>query len=420
MVPATAETAATHEGMDAFSRNFTKPTSLLLDNKYDGAVTVDVWSGYAVCVKNRQGQRRLVQGPQTVMLAYDETLEALTLSTGTPKTSSRLLPTVFLRVAGNQVSDRVQVTSSDLVQARVHLTYRVSFGGDPNQWFVVDNYVKLLVEHAASILKAAARKIPIRQLRTAIAEIARDAVLGTKSADGRKGLAFADNAMQVFDVEVHNLEVEDDGVRALLDDAQRSAVSSAVEVAKRESELGDRQRIEDIARTILISEQQTKLLQHRLAVEIEEMTQGSERRRLEHRAQLLIEKQKAELAQATSEVELRAVRLTARERESVADLVELERRQGLETTFLVAQTDARLRRAMTTVFIVVDHERLVDRMRARAQDHEEEIERRIATAEAELREAAKFDFIIESGSRDEDFAALVRILAHARAKSAQA
>ena len=300
-----AETAATHEGMDAFSRNFTKPTSLLLDNKYDGAVTVDVWSGYAVCVKNRQGQRRLVQGPQTVMLAYDETL----------------------------------------VQASVHLTYRVSFGGDPNQWFVVDNYVKLLVEHAASILKAAARKIPIRQLRTAIAEIARDAVLGTKSADGRKGLAFADNAMQVFDVEVHNLDVEDDGVRALLDDAQRSAVSSAVEVAKRESELGDRQRIEDIARTILISEQQTKLLQHRLAVEIEEMTQGSERRRLEHRAQLLIEKQKAELAQATSEVELRAVRLTARERESVADLVELERRQGLETTFLVAQTDARVRQA---------------------------------------------------------------------------
>jgi major vault protein len=340
-----AETAATHEGIDAFSRNFTKPTSLLLDNKYDGAVTVDVWSGYAVCVKNRQGQRRVVQGPQTVMLAYDETLEALTLSTGTPKTSSRLLPTVFLRVAGNQVSDRVQVTSSDLVQASVHLTYRVSFGGDPNQWFVVDNYVKLLVEHAASILKAAARKIPIRQLRTAIAEIARDAVLGSKSADGRKGLVFADNGMQVFDVEVHNLEVEDDGVRALLDDAQRSAVSSAVEVAKRESELSDRQRIEDIARTILISEQQTKLLQHRLAVEIEEMTQESERRRLDHRAQLLIEKQKAELAQATSEVELRAVRLTARERESVADLVELERRQGLETTFLVAQTDARVRQA---------------------------------------------------------------------------
>ena len=94
--------------------------------------------------------------------------------------------------------------------------------------------------------------------------------------------------------------------------------------------------------------------------------------------------------------------------------------QGVDTLRRVAQTDARLCRAMTTVFIVVDHERLVDRMRARAQDHEEEIERRIATAEAELREAAKFDFIIESGSRDEDFAALVRILAHARAKSAQA
>jgi len=47
-----------------------------------------------------------------------------------------------------------------------------------------------------------------------------------------------------------------------------------------------------------------------------------------------------------------------------------------------------------------------------------EIARRMATAEAELREAPKFDFIIESRTRDEDFAALLKILGQARQRAA--
>lgn len=88
--------------------------------------------------------------------------------------------------------------------------------------------------------------------------------------------------------------------------------------------------------------------------------------------------------------------------------------QGVENLRRIAQTDDRLRRVMTTVFIVLDHERLVARMRERAKDHEDEIARRLATAEAELREAPKFDFRIESRTRDEDFAALLRIVEQAR------
>ena len=69
---------------------------------------------------------------------------------------------------------------------------------------------------------------------------------------------------------------------------------------------------------------------------------------------------------------------------------------------------------MTTVFIVVDHDRLLARMRDRGKDNEEEIARRMATAEAELREAPKFDFVIPSRTRDEDFAELLAILDRVR------
>ncbi len=91
--------------------------------------------------------------------------------------------------------------------------------------------------------------------------------------------------------------------------------------------------------------------------------------------------------------------------------------QGVESLRRVAANDARLRRSLSTVFIVLDHERLVARMRERAKDHEDEIARRIATAEAEVREAAKFDFRIESRTRDEDFAALLQIVADTRKRA---
>lgn len=93
--------------------------------------------------------------------------------------------------------------------------------------------------------------------------------------------------------------------------------------------------------------------------------------------------------------------------------------QGVDSLRRVAQADSSLRRAMTTLFIVVERDRLIARMRARAKDHEEEIARRMATAEAELREAPKFDFVIESRTRDEDFAELRRILAQARIRAAR-
>ncbi len=362
---------STHEGMDSFARGFEKPAVLVLDTKYDGAVSVDVWSGYAVCVKDRRGHRRVVVGPQTILLGFDESLESLTLSTGTPKSTARLLSTAFLKVAGNQVSDVVDVVSADLVAARVRVTWRVSFeaattgfplqgrsgpgageGADANadagsdqRWFVVDNYVKLLCDHAGSMLKARARKTTIRALREQLADIVRDGILGEKGPEGRRGLAFSENGMRVFDVEVHGLDVVDEEVRALLDEAQHETVRSAVQVAGRETALLDKTRTEAIARLLLVEDQQTRLLARALESELEEKTHEAERRRLEQRSKLLAEKGRADVATAQIDAELRGVRLQAQAQENAEQLKELTARQRLEADFLGAQTDARVRQA---------------------------------------------------------------------------
>ncbi|HVW20963.1 MAG TPA: guanylate kinase [Opitutaceae bacterium] len=88
--------------------------------------------------------------------------------------------------------------------------------------------------------------------------------------------------------------------------------------------------------------------------------------------------------------------------------------QGVASFRRAAERDPLLRRALVTVFIVVDHERLLARMRDRGKDDEAEIARRMATAEAELREAPKFDYVIHSRTREEDYQELLSILDRAR------
>ncbi|HWA09959.1 MAG TPA: guanylate kinase [Opitutaceae bacterium] len=94
--------------------------------------------------------------------------------------------------------------------------------------------------------------------------------------------------------------------------------------------------------------------------------------------------------------------------------------QGVASVRRAAAQNPLLQRSLSTVFIVVDHDRLFARMRSRGQDDEAEIARRMATAEAELREASKFDFTIESRTRDEDFAELRKIVEQARSRAARA
>jgi guanylate kinase len=91
--------------------------------------------------------------------------------------------------------------------------------------------------------------------------------------------------------------------------------------------------------------------------------------------------------------------------------------QGVANVRRMAATDPLLRRSLVTIFILVDHTRLMVRMRDRGQDNEAEIERRMKTAEEEIKAAQQFDYVIESKTRDEDFAALLAILDRARKKA---
>lgn len=90
--------------------------------------------------------------------------------------------------------------------------------------------------------------------------------------------------------------------------------------------------------------------------------------------------------------------------------------QGVASVRRAVERFPQLRRSLVTVFIMLDHDQLVTRIRQRGQDDEAEIQRRMTTAQAELKEAGKFDHLIHSGTREEDFAALLKIVETAQGR----
>ena len=198
--------------------SYTKPRTIVLDTKYDGVVAINVWTGYAVNVVSKSGKRETVVGPATRLLEYDETLEIVSLSTGKPKTTDRLIETAYLRVDNNKVSDKVTVQTKDFVDVQLLLSYNVNFLPEhKNKWFTVDNYVKHLCDRERSLLKREAKKYTIEEFYANAADIVRNIALDKPSNDKKEknkdelrfaGRFFPENGMLVTDVEVLGVQVE--------------------------------------------------------------------------------------------------------------------------------------------------------------------------------------------------------------------
>jgi guanylate kinase len=93
--------------------------------------------------------------------------------------------------------------------------------------------------------------------------------------------------------------------------------------------------------------------------------------------------------------------------------------QGVENFRRAAAGDPLLAKHLAAVFINVPLPELRARMVTRGQDSAAEIERRMATAEQEQREAGKFDYQIHSTTREADFAELKRIWREVAARVAR-
>jgi major vault protein len=230
--------------------SYTKPRTITLDTKYDGVVSVDVWTGYAINVVSKSGKREVVIGPTTRLLDYDETLEYMELSTGKPKTTDKLISTAFLRVENNKVSDIINAETKDFVNVQIKVSYCVDFLKEyKDKWFSVDNYVKFLCDRVRSLLKREVKKYSIQDFYAKSTDIIRKAILHAEVKEGKTPFAlFEENGMKIMDVEVLSVKVEE-RIAEMLERHQEEMVSKTLELSDAEARMAVVTKLAEVEKT---------------------------------------------------------------------------------------------------------------------------------------------------------------------------
>jgi major vault protein len=222
--------------------SYTKPRTITLDNKYDGVVSVSVWTGYAVNVVSKNGERHVVCGPQTIQLDYDQTLEELQMSTGCPKTTDELIHTVYLRHENNKVSDLVCVETKDFVKCFIKVSYCVDFLKEyVDKWFNIENYVKYMCDRIRSELKRAAKEYTIEDFYQNYSTIVRNIAIGynedvSADSDKRRGRFFSENGMLVHDCEVLSIDIDDE-IAEMLKEHQQEMIAQSLKLTDAEKRM---------------------------------------------------------------------------------------------------------------------------------------------------------------------------------------
>ena len=243
---------------------FTQPKTLTLNTKYDGVPKIEIWSGFAVLIVGAAGSRRVVVGPEVVLLQYDEKLGFMELSTGKPKTTDKLMRTAYLCVQNNQVGDIVPFESKDHVKGRLKISLRVNFESDTEEgrlkWFGTDNYVKFLTDHVRSKIAGMTKVCSIAQIKSEYVGLVRDAILGSKpEGEKRPGMEF-ENGMKVTEVEVLEMSLDDPSISEMLNKAQTDVVRANIEIQQAQKDLEATKAKEKIVQEKSLAQFETKKL----------------------------------------------------------------------------------------------------------------------------------------------------------------
>ena len=284
--------------------SYTKPRTITLDTKYEGVVSINVWTGYAINVVSKTGSREVVLGPTTRLLNYDETLESMELSTGCPKTTEYLIKTAYLRVENNKISDFINVQTKDFVDVKVKVSYCVDFLEEyKDKWFCVENYVKYLCDRQRSLLKREAKKYTIEDFYANATDIVRGVVLnlpkpGEEQGDTnqRPGRLFKENGMLVHDVEVLAIGVET-GIARILERHQTDMITKTLE-------LSDAAKKMEVVTQLAEFEKKETELNHQNELYRLELNQTLEKTKLEAKAEIDAKKRAQEEAVKQAEADM--------------------------------------------------------------------------------------------------------------------
>lgn len=307
--------------------SYTKPRTITLDTQYEGAVSVNVWTGYAVNIVSKTGKREVVIGPKTRLLNYDETLEAVSLSTGCPKNTDYLDTTAYLRIENNKISDEITAQTKDYVDVRFKVSYCVNFLEEyKDKWFNVENYVKYMTDRMRSLLKREIKKHDIQDFYSNSTDIIRNIVLNKNNNKDKNntinGRLFKENGMLVHDVEVLRIDMNRD-ISDLFDEHQLDMIEKTLELNDAENKI-------KLIEALTEADKKNAEMTNAKALYKLELQHTFEKEKFEKEQALAEQERAAKKAKADAELELQAVLNNINEAKLARDKAENDAKVALQ------------------------------------------------------------------------------------------
>ena len=231
---------------------YSKPRTITIDNKYDGVVTIDVWTGYAINVISKDGKRKVIVGPQTYLLAYDETLETVY--------DDSHEETVFLKVDNNKFSDKIRVQTNDFVDIDIILSYCVSFEDAVNdEWFSDKDYITHILDYERAAIKAEVKNHSLEEFYHNASDIIKKVVVKKNKSGEDVAVATFTNGAMVSDVEVFSVAISNNLFKTEFDQHQAQIIRKSLELSSGLKELETTKELERVHGEMLDLELQRAL-----------------------------------------------------------------------------------------------------------------------------------------------------------------
>jgi major vault protein len=203
-------------------------------------VTYRAAFGSAVQVYDYKHKKsRIIFGPDLVTLQPDEEFTVLSLSGGVPLKENEEL-TLALNLGPGNMSDKVEVETSDHARLRLLLSYKWKFDFDKNneveraKIFSIGDFIGISCRSMASRIRAAVASCPFEKFHKNSAEIIKAGVFGVDKETNliRETAFFKSNNLLINGVDVQAVEPIDQ--RTV--DALQKSVQLAIEITTQSKE----------------------------------------------------------------------------------------------------------------------------------------------------------------------------------------
>ena len=308
---------------------YSKPRTITFDNKYDGVVSIDIWTGYAINVISKNGNRKVIVGPQTYLLEYDETLEVIKTPEG---------ETVFLRVENNHINDVVSVQTKDFVNVDIDMSYLISF--DPAEkdcWFGIEDFTQFLIDYERALIRSTAKQYTIEEFYEKASEIINNAIHHTVEKDAKSPF---DNGMFIQSSEVLGVKIVDENISQLLSKHQTMIVRQMLEYSTASKSIGVATELAKIEKSKIELEHQNEMYELDLKNKVakEKLAKQDEIKRMEEASAKATKE--AEKAMQTIEDAIKKSELARQKLEDDQQLAWTKEHDKLEAEKNKAYTDA--------------------------------------------------------------------------------